>query len=87
MGLESIPSGVLAAIGAAAFGGLVGGAMTAARRNLLVSMLIGAIVGLSVATVCRLLNVPPLLDVEGYSLLWSFLGGLGSSYLISSSTV
>ncbi len=86
MGIEAIPPGVLAAIGASALGGLIGGALTSASKNVIVSILIGAIVGLSTGTVLRLLDVRSLLDVEGYPLVWSGLAGLVAAYLVSTST-
>ena len=86
MGIDSVPAGVWATIGAAAVGGLIGGALTSARDNLFVSMLIGAIVGLSTGTVLKLLSVPTLLDVEGYPLVWSALAGLVSAFLVSTTT-
>ncbi|MDH3499282.1 MAG: hypothetical protein OEM97_04100 [Acidimicrobiia bacterium] len=86
MGFDAIPPGVFATIGVAGLGGLIGGALTSARKNLFVSILIGAIVGLSAGTVLRLLGVPTLVDVEGYPLVWSALAGLVSAYLVSTTT-
>lgn len=83
MGIESIPAGVLAAAGAAAFGGLLGGAVSGARRGLVVSVLIGAIVGLSAATILKLLDVDPLIDIDDYSIIWSGLAGLIAAYIVA----
>ncbi len=86
MGIESIPPGVLATLAVSALGGLIGGALTTARNNVIVSILIGMIVGISAGAVLRLLDVPTLIDVAGYPMVWSGLAGLLSAMLVSSTT-
>ena len=83
MNLDDIPSGVLVAIVSSAVGGYIGGLIVGTKANLTVSALIGAIVGLSVGTVLKLLEVDPIFDVEGYSLVYTFVVGAATSWVIS----
>jgi hypothetical protein len=86
MGFDVIPVGVWATIAASAAGGLVGGSMTDARDNVGASLLIGAIIGLSTATVLRYLNVYSPFDIEGFPILWGALAGLIGAWVVSKTT-
>ena len=83
MNYEDIPDGVLATIIAAAAGGYLGGLVVGIRANLTISTLIGVIVGLSIATVLQLLDVEPIFGVDGYSLVYSFVAGVATSWVVA----
>jgi hypothetical protein len=60
-----------------AIGGLLGGLFGSKRSNLFGAILVGAIGGISLGAIMRILSVDPVLDAGGgYSWLWSFIGGL-----------
>lgn len=62
---------------AGAVGGFLGGLLASRRSNLIGSLLLGAIGGISFGAIMRIVNVAPLLDAGGgYSWVWSFIGGL-----------
>ena len=86
MGFDVIPFGVWATIGVCAIAGVVGGAMTRARDNLGASALIGAIIGLSTATVLRLLNVYSPVYIEDFPIVWGALAALVGAYVVSRTT-
>lgn len=73
--LENVSGGILAAAGAAALGGVLVGAAMGERTDLVLSGLVAIITGLSAAIVLRLMGVDPILDVDGYSLIYA--GGIG----------
>lgn len=80
--LSEIPDGVLAAIVAAAIGGLVGAFIVGIRADLTMSALVGLITGLSVATVMKMLEVEPIFGVEGFSMVYAALAGAGTSWIV-----
>ena len=83
MSLGDIPDGVLSAIVAAAAGGYIGGLVVGIRANLTISTLVGVITGLSLATILQLLNVEPIFGVEGYSLVYAFVTGAATSWIVA----
>lgn len=69
-----------------ALGGFLGGLFASRRSNLIGSILLGAIGGISFGAIMRIVNVDPLLDAGGgYSWVWSFLGGLVLGWAVASS--
>lgn len=59
-----------------AIGGLLGGLIGSTQSNLLGSILVGAIGGISLGSFMRILNVDPIFNAgAGFSWLWSFIGG------------
>lgn len=60
-----------------ALGGLLGGLFGSKRSNLIGAVLVGAIGGISLGAIMRILTVDPVFDAgDGFSWLWSFIGGL-----------
>jgi cobalamin synthase len=60
-----------------AIGGLIGGLFASRSSNLIGSLLVGAIGGISAGAIMRILNVDPVIDAgDGFSWVWSFVGGL-----------
>lgn len=60
-----------------AIGGLLGGLFGSRRSNLIGAILVGAIGGISLGAIMRIVNVDPIVDAGGgYSWVWSFIGGL-----------
>lgn len=81
--LENVSGGVLSAGGAAALGGVIIGAMLGEKTDLVLSALVAIITGLSAAILLRMLSVDPLLDVDGYSLIYAgAIGGL-TAFIVS----
>ncbi|HSJ27323.1 MAG TPA: hypothetical protein VLB67_03875 [Acidimicrobiia bacterium] len=67
-------------------GGLLGGLFGSKRSNLFGAILVGAIGGISLGAIMRIVNVDPIFDAGGgYSWLWSFLGGLVLGVAVSAS--
>ncbi len=61
--------------------------MLAARRGGLVgSILIGMIGGVVAAVIAEALNAAPMIEVEGYSLVYAAGGGLLAAWVIGVST-
>lgn len=81
--LENVSGGVLAAAGAAAIGGVIIGALAKERTDLLLSALVAVITGLSTAIVLRLIGVDPILDVDGYSLIYSLIAGGITAFIVA----
>ncbi len=81
--LESVSGGVLAVGGAAALAGLLVGAMSGAKTDLVLTSLAAVIMGLSVSVVLRLLGVDPLLDVDGYSLIYAAGSGAVTAFIVA----
>ena len=81
--LENVSGGVLAAGGAAALGGLIVGAMTGAKTDLVLTSLAAVIMGLSVAVVLRMLGTEPLIGLDGYSLLYSAGSGAVTAFIVA----
>jgi len=60
-----------------AVGGLLGGLFASRSANIIGSILMGVIGGISLGAIMRITNVQPILDAgAGYSWVWSFIGGL-----------
>ncbi len=60
-----------------AIGGLLGGLFGSRHSNLIGAILVGAIGGISLGAIMRIVNVDPIVDAGGgYSWVWSFIGGL-----------
>jgi hypothetical protein len=75
----SITTGVVAALVASAVGGAIGGYLSGYRAKVTGSILIGTVGGTAFAVVLKAVNVNPVIGVEGYSLVFAFLiGGLTS---------
>ena len=69
-----------------AIGGLLGGLFGSRRSNLIGAILVGAIGGISLGAIMRIVNVDPIFDAGGgYSWLWSFIGGLVLGLAVSAS--
>ncbi|HVR32411.1 MAG TPA: hypothetical protein VMS74_06845 [Acidimicrobiia bacterium] len=67
-------------------GGLLGGLFGSRRSNLFGAILVGAIGGISLGSILRIVNVDPIIDAGGgYSWLWSFIGGLILGLAVSAS--
>lgn len=67
-------------------GGLLGGLFASRRSNLIGSILVGAIGGISLGAIMRILDVEPVISAGGgYSWLWSFIGGLVLGLAVSAS--
>jgi len=68
-------------------GGLLGALFASRQSNLIASILMGAIGGISLGAIMRIVNVEPILDAGGgYSWVWSFAGGLVLGFAISASS-
>lgn len=75
----------VAAVGGLA--GLVGSYVGSVRANLFGAALVGVIGGISAAGLLKILGVDPIASAgEGFSYLWSALGGLMLGYVISRSS-
>jgi len=71
---------------AGALGGLIGGLFASRRSNLLASLLLGAIGGISAAAILRIVNVDPLADAGGgFSYVYGLGGGLLLGYVVAAS--
>jgi hypothetical protein len=81
--LENVSGGVLAAAGAAAVAGLFTGAALGERTDLVLSALVAVITGLSAAIILRLMGVDPILDVDGYSLIYAGAVGAVTSFIVA----
>lgn len=69
-----------------AIGGLIGGLFASRGSNLIGAALVGAIGGISLGAIMRIVNVEPIVDAGGgYSWLWSFIGGLVLGLAVSAS--
>jgi hypothetical protein len=69
-----------------AIGGLLGGLFGSKQSNLIGSILVGAIGGISLGAIMRIVNVDPIFDAgDGYSWLWSFIGGAVLGLAVSAS--
>ncbi len=73
-GFEFTPE-MLIVVGAAALGGLVGGLISGRRAGLIGSILMGTIGGLVVAVITQAAAFPPIVEVAGYSVVYTILGG------------
>ncbi len=70
----------------AGFGGLLGGMLAGRRAGIVGSILLGIIGGVVAAVIAEALNAAPVVDVEGYSLLYAAGGGLVAAWIIGAST-
>lgn len=61
--------------GVGAIAGLIGGFLASAD-NLVGTILMGIIGGISLSAVFRFAGAPPIYEVAGFSLVWAALGGL-----------
>ncbi len=78
----TLTTGVLAAIVSAGLGGLVGGFVSGYQARLPGSVLIGMIGGTALAVVIRALEVNSIIGVEDYSLVFAFLGGGITAWIV-----
>ena len=78
----TITTGVLATIVTAGLGGLVGGLVSGWQARLPGSVLIGMIGGTALAVVLRALDVGPIIGVESYSLVFAFLAGGITAWIV-----
>ena len=78
----TITTGVLATIVTAGLGGLVGGLISGFQARLVGSVLIGMIGGTALAVVLRETGVGPVIGVENYSLVFAFLGGGITAWIV-----
>ena len=83
MNIDDIPDGIIAVVVAALLGGYIGGLLVGVRANLIVSMLVGVIAGVSLATVLQSVGAEPILGANGYSMLYGFAGGVGTSWVVA----
>lgn len=77
---------MLILVAVAAVGGLLGGVISARRGGLIGSILMGTIGGLVVALLAAVANLPPLIEVAGYSLVYALAGGVLLSFIIGYSS-
>lgn len=72
---------------AGAIAGMAGSFAGSVRANVVASLLLGAIGGLSSAAVLRVLNVDPIISAgRGFSYLWAAVGGAFLGYVVSRSS-
>ena len=83
MDFANIPDGVIAVVAASAAGGLLGGMTVGIKAGLGSSTLMGVIVGLSLSTVLQMLGVSPIFGVDGYSLVYGFVAGVVTAWLVA----
>ena len=71
---------------AGAVAGLVGGLLASSRANLVGSILLGAIGGITFATIPAILSIDPIVDAgQGFSYLYAAIGGLILSLAVTAS--
>ena len=71
---------------AGAVAGLVGGLLASSRANLIGSLLLGAIGGITFATIPAILSIDPIVDAgQGFSYVYSAAGGLLLSLVVTAS--
>jgi hypothetical protein len=88
MFLDASTLQTLAIVGAVgAITGLIGG-FAASADNLIGTILMGVIGGISLAAILRIANAPSIYAVgDDYSLVWGALGGLVLGYVVGRSNV
>ena len=90
MFLEATTIQALLIVGAAgAIGGLVGGFLAGAD-NLIGTILMGVIGGISLSAILLVAGVPPIVTTVGadeFSLLWGAVGGLVLGFVVGRSNV
>lgn len=60
-----------------AIGGLLGGLFASRRAGVISSILVGAVGGISLGAIMKITSVTPIIDAgQGYSWVWSFIGGV-----------
>ena len=84
-GFEFTPS-MLIVVAAAAFGGLLGGALTGRRATVVGSVLMGTIGGIVTTVLTKAADFPPIVEVAGYSIVYAVLGGIVLSAIIGYSS-
>lgn len=67
-------------------GGLFGGFAAGRRSNAFISLLLGALGGIAVATVARSFTAPTLITLSDFGLDWALGGGLLFAYVIGRSS-
>ena len=71
---------------AGAVAGLVGGLLASSRANIVGSILLGAIGGITFATIPAILSIDPIVDAgQGFSYLYAAIGGLILSLAVTAS--
>ena len=71
---------------AGALAGLLGGLLASSRANLVGSILLGAIGGITFATIPAILSIDPIVDAgQGFSYLYAAIGGLLLSLAVTAS--
>ena len=71
---------------AGAVAGLVGGLLASSRANLVGSILLGAIGGITFATIPALLSIDPIVDAgQGFSYVYAAIGGVLLSVAVTAS--
>lgn len=71
---------------AGAVAGLVGGLLASSRASLVGSILMGAIGGITFATIPAILSIDPIVDAgQGFSYLYAAIGGLLLSLVVTAS--
>jgi len=71
---------------AGAVAGLVGGLLASSRANIVGSILLGAIGGITFATIPAILSIDPIVDAgRGFSYLYAAIGGLILSLAVTAS--
>jgi len=67
-------------------GGLFGGFASGRRANAIISLLLGALGGIAVATVARSFTAPTLITLSDFGLDWALGGGLLFAFVIGRSS-
>ena len=71
---------------AGAVAGLLGGLLASSRASIVGSILMGAIGGITFATIFRIVNVDPLMDAgQGFSYVYAAAGGLLLGLVVTAS--
>ncbi len=79
-------NGVVGVALVGALGGLFGGFASGRRANAIVSLLLGALGGIAVATIARAFTAPTLITLGDFGLDWALAGGGFFAYVIGRSS-
>ena len=80
----TITQGVIATLVVSGVGGLIGGYFSGYGTNLIGAVLMGIIGGTALTIVLRALEVNPILGIEDYSMLYAFLAGGATAWIVGS---
>jgi ABC-type Mn2+/Zn2+ transport system permease subunit len=83
---QAVVEAVLRIAAAGAVAGLLGGLVASRRASLIGSILMGAIGGIAIGAIFRIVNVDPIIDAgQGYSYVYGAIGGLVLAFAVSAS--